>query len=145
MTYQKIAAAAQHRQHACDYLLFSFHIEINHDIAQKYHVEFTELRQCRVEINLQELHARAQFLVDQKCSLLRADTFETVAAKITARNIFGALDQSLLSRGVGSGVLDQLKDGGRVSNRGCGAQEFKGRRRDSPALGFGFVDPPSKL
>src|ERR1700735_5869464 len=47
--------------------------------------------------------------------------------------------RSLLSCGVGSGMLDQLKDGGRVSKPVADAahkKRLKGRRKDSVGLGF---------
>ena len=53
------------------------------------------------------------------------------AINVASGNIFGALDQPLLSCGVVSGMLDQLKEGGGVGEPVANAadREFKGSRR----------------
>src|SRR5262245_16571160 len=55
-------------------------------------------------------------------------------------------DQPLLGYGVGSGMLNGLKDGGRVGKPVANApdnQRFKGGRRDSLAPALAPVDPSS--
>ena len=55
-----------------------------------------------------------------------------------------ALDQPLLGYGVGSGMLNGLKDGSGVGKPVADATDdkgFKGNCRDSLALGFGFRRP----
>jgi hypothetical protein len=55
-----------------------------------------------------------------------------------------AFDQPLLGYGVGSGILNGLKDGGGVGKPAAHATDdkgFKGGRRDSLALAFGFRRP----
>jgi hypothetical protein len=61
--------------------------------------------------------------------------------KVLLGKILRALNQSLLGYGVGSGLLNGLKDGGRVGKPAADAPDdkgFKGGRRNSLALGFGF-------
>ncbi len=61
--------------------------------------------------------------------------------KVLLGKISRALDQPLLGYGVGSGILNGLKDGDRVGKPAADAADdkgFKGGRRDSLALGFGF-------
>jgi hypothetical protein len=60
--------------------------------------------------------------------------------------ISGALDQSLLGYGVGSGMLSELQDGGGLGQPIADATDdkrFKGNSRDSLAVAWAFVDPSS--
>ena len=108
MADEHIAAGFQDVCHFFDDLTFGLRVEIDHNVAQEYQIDFFHRRKCFIQVDSGELDVVTYSLVDDECTFLRTYALEAIFSKKFFGNLFGLLQWIValrVAREVENGVI----------------------------------------
>lgn len=86
MADDEMSFGLQHGKQTIHDLPLRFRIEIDHDVAQKNHVEGSDLRQRRIQVDRQKPDAASELRIDQEGPRLAPNPFQTIGLEIGLRD-----------------------------------------------------------
>ena len=109
MADEQMAAGPQVREDTRHDVALGVLVEVDHHVAHEYRVKQTDARQRMIQVDVHELHAHANFRLNDESALLRAYALEAKRAQMGVGNACGTLNGVVPAPGVLQHALADIR------------------------------------